>query len=492
MKKLMVVTVRKKYLIFVSLLLAATVMIYVYYEQQVIGAMFYELFSPLYIVDKKIFLDPGHGGEDPGCNDPFLGIYEEDINLQVSQILQNILDKTGAEIILSRDSDKDYVLPKDLRGNQTKKQCDLMARIKMAEDSKAEVFVSLHVNATRKKSYSGAEAFYNPANPYSLLLAQNIQNHLRNIPGMTKRIAKPGSYYLLKNTSMPSVIVEMGYLSNSKEKDLLIKENYQQALALAISRGLVDYFKERSIGVESTAALQALASGTPKVAIIIDDLGTTYNKGVEQIFALQKYPLTLAIMPNLDKTKEHAQRAEKAGFEVLIHMPMEPEHGPSSWLGPGAIKHTMNKEEVRNNLKTALEQLPNAVGMNNHMGSLITQKREMMLPIMEFLRDRQMFYINSRTNDKNVCREVADEIGVPYGERTHFLDDKYDYNSIKTEILRLSEYARKNGYAIGIGHVGPQGLNTAKALSDTLPILEEQGIELVFVSELVLTSVFEE
>ena len=335
MKKLIVLTIQKKTIIVASLLFVSLVKIFLCFEHQLITDTFGDTFNSSALANKKIFIDPGHGGEDPGCNDPRLGIYEKDINLIVGQLIREILKKTEAEIIMSRENDRDYVLPKDQRGNLTKKLSDLNIRIKMAEDAKADVFVSLHVNTTKKSSYSGAEAFYNPANPYSVLLAQNIQNHLRNIPNMTKRIAKPGDYYILNNTSMPSVIVEMGYLSNSKEKELLMKKSYQENLALAISRGLVDYFENLALEAETPAASQDLATVKPKVAIIIDDLGTSYNGGVEKIFELYKYPLSL----------------------------------------------------------------------------------------------------------------------------------------------------------VGIGHVGPQGLNTAKALADTLPLLEEQGIELVFVSELVMGSV---
>lgn len=490
MRKRIIILMRKRYLFGLLSLLALIFLAGGYYKKLAIPPKVEEFFSPLSIVDKKIFLDPGHGGEDPGCNDPRLGIYEKDINLKAALKTRDILNQTGAQVIMSRESDRDYVLPKDQRGSQTKKLSDLTARINLSVDAKADIFVSLHVNSTRKRSYAGAEAFYNPDDPYSQLLAQDIQNHLRNIPGMTKRTAKPGNYHLLKNTPMPSVIVEMGCLSNSKEKQLLITESYQQELARAISCGLVDYFKDRSMTEESPAALQTLTFGKPKAAIIVDGLGTAYNQGLEQIFALRQYPFTLAIMPDLDMTKEHALQAEEAGFEVLIHLPMEPEQGISSWLGPEAIKHTMSKEEVRQNLDRALEQIPNAVGMNNHMGSLITQKREYMLPIMEFLRDQDMFYLDSRTNAQTVGRDAAREVGVTYAERTHFLDNNYDYNSIKQEILQMAEYARKNGSAIGICHVGSQGLNTAKALADTLPLLEEEGIEIVFVSDLIRPSAF--
>ncbi|QNB46501.1 hypothetical protein BR63_09365 [Thermanaerosceptrum fracticalcis] len=482
MKKLRLLVIKKRvlYLFILSFL----TLILTYTEYKPITTTFGELMAPICIINKKVFLDPGHGGEDPGCNDPRLGIYEEDINLKVASKTREILTKAGAEVIMSRESDKDYVLPKALRGDMTKKRCDLTTRISIAEEGKADVFVSLHVNATRKRSYAGAETFYNPAEPDSVLLAQNIQKHLRSIPDMTKRIPKPGNYFLLKNASMPSVIVEMGYLSNSKEKELLVQESYQEALALAISRGLIDYFKDCTLRLESPSVTDVIAIQKPKVAIIIDDLGHPYNKGVEEIMALHKYPLTLAVMPNMEKTVEHALRAEKNGFEVLIHMPMEPEYGNSNWLGPGAIKNKMSRQEITLNLRKALDQIPNAVGLNNHMGSLVTQKRELMLPVMEFLKENYLFYVDSRTSEKTVCRDIAGEVGVPYTERTLFLDNQYDYASIKREILKLGQLAQLNGYAIGIGHVGPQGLNTAKALADTLPLLEEQGIDLVFVSEL--------
>ncbi len=484
MRNLIILIIHKKTLLIIFLLLVALVLTCTCNEQEVFTSTLGEIFGPLCFVNKKIFIDPGHGGEDPGCSDTRQKIFEEDINLRVGQLIHEILVKSGAEITMSRESDRDYVLPKEQRGNQTKKRSDLNFRLQMAEDLQADVFVSLHVNATQRGSYSGAEAFYNPADPYSLLLARSIQEHLRSIPNMTKRTAKPGDYYILKKTTMPSVIVEMGYLSNSRERELLVKADYQKAVALAISRGLADYFTDRAKDSEMPAALQVLATEKPKVAIVIDDVGTSYNKGVEEIFALQQYPLTLAIMPNMENTTEHSLRADRSGFEVLIHMPMEPENGNTSWLGPGAIKNRMSKEEINNNLNIAFGQIPNAVGMNNHMGSLITKNKEKMRLVMDFLHDKEMLFLDSRTNSASVCREAAQEAGVKYAKRDIFLDSRYDYASITKQIYKLAELARQNGYAIGIGHVGPQGLNTAKALADTLPILEEQGIELVFVSEL--------
>lgn len=248
----------------------------------------------------------------------------------------------------------------------------------------------------------------------------------------------------------------------------------------AITFGLIDYYRETA-----RMSISAINQFKPKVAIIIDDFGQPFNKGREEILALKEYPLTLAVMPNLEKTSEDALRAQECGFDVLIHMPMQPVNGKKSWLGPGVITKYMTSEQITKNLENALKQIPMAVGINNHMGSLVTQRKDLMLPVMKFLKENEMFYIDSRTTEKSVCDTVAKEIGVPFDKCNSFLDDKNDYASIKKEILKLGETARKGGYAIGIGHVGHQGLNTARALKDTLPILKSEGIELVYVSELI-------
>lgn len=271
-----------------------------------------------------------------------------------------------------------------------------------------------------------------------------------------------------------------------KLRYLIIKKQTLVAIGLILSALLLTYLEHTlNYKNDDPRGLKIMVEQKPQVAIIIDDLGNPYNKGVEEIMALNKYPLTLGVMPNMEMTTDHALRAEKNGFEVLIHMPMEPEAGQSNWLGPGAIKKNMSTQEITLNIEKALEQIPNAVGLNNHMGSLITQKREIMQPVLEFLKEKDLFFVDSLTSKKTICRSMAREIGVPFIERTLFLDNNYDYVSIRKEILKLAQLAKTNGYAIGIGHVGPQGLNTAKALHDTLPLLESEGVELVFVSDLI-------
>jgi polysaccharide deacetylase 2 family uncharacterized protein YibQ len=168
-------------------------------------------------------------------------------------------------------------------------------------------------------------------------------------------------------------------------------------------------------------------------------------------------------MPNLEKSSADALMAKECGFDVLIHMPMQAVNGKKSWLGPGVITKDMTSEQITKNLENALKQLPMAAGINNHMGSLVTQRKDLMLPVMKFLKDNEMFYIDRRTTGKSVCETVAKEVGVPFEKCNAFLDNTNDYASIKKEILKLGETAKKKGYAIGIGHVGTQGLNRIRS-----------------------------
>ena len=187
-----------------------------------------------------VILDPGHGGYDPGAITK-QGVYEKSINLQIAQKVKEMLEPSGIEIFLTRDGDIDYV-PDGVRGKTTKKQIDLNHRIEMAKEVKADVFVSLHVNATASGQESGSETFYHYQSESGKRLAELIQQEMIKIPGMNRRIAKPGDFYIVKNTSMPAVIVEVGYLSSLKEQKKLQQSWYQEQLARAIAKGIANFF----------------------------------------------------------------------------------------------------------------------------------------------------------------------------------------------------------------------------------------------------------
>lgn len=187
-----------------------------------------------------VMLDPGHGGYDPGATTP-QGVYEKSINLQIAQKIKAMLEPSRIKVFLTREEDVDYA-PDRVKGKNTKKQIDLDRRIDMANEAKADVFVSLHVNATATGQNSGAETFYHYKSESGKGLAVLIQQELIKIPGMNRRIAKPGDFYVIKNTSMPAVIVEMGYLSSKKEQKKLQQSWYQEQLSRAIAKGIANYF----------------------------------------------------------------------------------------------------------------------------------------------------------------------------------------------------------------------------------------------------------
>ena len=187
-----------------------------------------------------VMLDPGHGGYDPGAITK-QGVYEKSINLQIAQKVKEMLGPSGIGVFLTREEDIDYV-PDGVQGKTTKKQIDLNRRIEMAKEAKADLFVSLHVNATASGQDSGAETFYHSKSDSGKRLAELIQQELIKIPGMNHRIVKPGDFYIIKNTSMPAVIVEVGYLTSMKEQKKLQQSWYQEQLARAIAKGIANFF----------------------------------------------------------------------------------------------------------------------------------------------------------------------------------------------------------------------------------------------------------
>ncbi|HBP63440.1 MAG TPA: N-acetylmuramoyl-L-alanine amidase [Desulfosporosinus sp.] len=187
-----------------------------------------------------VMLDPGHGGYDPGAITN-QGVYEKSINLQIAQKVKEMLGPSGIGVFLTREEDIDYV-PDGVKGRTIRKQIDLNRRIDMAKEANADLFVSLHVNATATGQDSGAETFYHSKSETGKRLAELIQQELIKIPGMNRRIVKPGDFYIINNTSMPAVIVEVGYLSSLKEQKKLQQSWYQEQLARAIAKGIANFF----------------------------------------------------------------------------------------------------------------------------------------------------------------------------------------------------------------------------------------------------------
>ncbi|MDW3229438.1 MAG: divergent polysaccharide deacetylase family protein [Acidobacteriota bacterium] len=218
-----------------------------------------------------------------------------------------------------------------------------------------------------------------------------------------------------------------------------------------------------------------------KVALVIDDLGEDLNF-LNQLVALN-LPLTVAIIPEAPLAQETAELAAKNGLEVIIHLPLEAFNMQISSAGAdGLITTSMSVKEVRYILERDLSLLPQAKGLNNHMGSKATADEALMEIIMTFLKDKNLYFLDSRTSPKTVAYDLAIKKKVPAASRQVFLDADEDRNKVEDRMNELFNLARKNGQAIGIGHPYPE---TLKVLKTYLPKAKEYGLKVVPVSELV-------
>ncbi|KAF9116545.1 hypothetical protein BGX30_005922 [Mortierella sp. GBA39] len=205
-----------------------------------------------------------------------------------------------------------------------------------------------------------------------------------------------------------------------------------------------------------------------KVAIIIDDFGNGQG-GTEEMLSLP-IKLTVAIMPFLPTSKTDAELAHKQGHDVIVHMPMEPKQGNPKWLGPGAITSNMSNEEIRQRVEEAIDNVPYAVGMNNHMGSKITGDERIMSIVLEVCRERGLFFVDSKTNYHSVVGKLAVQMGMPPVANNIFLDDRHTVSHVSKQMKAVETWASEHQNCVTIGHVGVQGKKTAEAIRQSITV----------------------
>lgn len=197
---------------------------------------FPSVFAKRPLEGRVIFLDPGHGGVDPGS---VVGeIYEKNINLNISKYLKEELIKNGATVYLTRDGDYDLGAP----NVNYRKKSDFDNRIKRINGSKANIYLSIHLNVLSDTKYSGPQVFYNNKDEKNKVLAEHIQNYLNKKLNSKREVKKiPSSTYMYSKLSISGVLIECGFLSNYKERSLLTTEEYQKKIAMYISEAIQDY-----------------------------------------------------------------------------------------------------------------------------------------------------------------------------------------------------------------------------------------------------------
>lgn len=237
---------------------------------------------------------------------------------------------------------------------------------------------------------------------------------------------------------------------------------------------------------EDTAALApspavttpAVKPQRPSIALIIDDIG--YNAALgEQAIALQG-AVTFAVLPHTPHGKELAELANSQGKEVMLHAPMS--NLANMPLGPGALTAELSKEVFIATLNEDIDAIPHLQGVNNHMGSALTEMAMPMQWVMEVLKARDLYFVDSYTTAKSVAGKMAMEQNIPTVTRNIFLDNVQTHEDIDREFKKLLKMAQEKGVAVGIAHPYKE---TLTYLEQALPLLEEQGIELITASQMI-------
>jgi len=213
------------------------------------------------------------------------------------------------------------------------------------------------------------------------------------------------------------------------------------------------------------------------ISLIIDDIGNNPDAG-QAALALPG-ELVYSFLPGTPYATILAELAHEKGKQVIVHIPMEPEHHRK--LGPDALTDCMPEQDYKATIINALQSVPHAVGLNNHMGSLLTQLPRPMKWLMEILLKEKLFFLDSKTTDKSIAKQTALNMGVKAFSRDVFLDNSRDTRDILEQFERLVRLAKHRGYATGIGHPYPE---TIKVLRQQIPLLASRGVRLVFASEL--------
>lgn len=235
----------------------------------------------------------------------------------------------------------------------------------------------------------------------------------------------------------------------------------------------------RLIALVLISLTSAVLAAPPSIAIILDDMGYERSRG--EVALSLPAGVTYAFLPRAPHTQDLAALARGQGREIMLHLPMQAMSGRA--VDPGGLHMDMLEHQFSQTLEQDLAALPDAVGVNNHMGSLLTRHPGAMAWLMHRLAEHGgLYYVDSRTHRATVAEQQARESGLPTSRRDIFLDNKVDDQAIAEQFQRLLRKARRQGSAIAIGHPYPE---TIAVLRRELPKLKALGIELRPVSAVI-------
>jgi uncharacterized protein len=227
------------------------------------------------------------------------------------------------------------------------------------------------------------------------------------------------------------------------------------------------------------AAVMERMKGPGRLAIIVDDMGASTQE-LQSLLSI-KIPVTFSVIPSLAHAKGVAEGAHGAGYEVMVHMPMEPEGYPKQPMEKIGLLVAMENAEIAERVNGYFASVPYAVGANNHMGSRFTQNAEKMEVVLKVLKGKGVFFVDSKTSATSVGYKTARGMGMKCASRQVFLDNVQDEGAVGKQLEQAAAVARKKGEAIAIGHPHPA---TIRALKKMMPELQKSGITFVSASAL--------
>lgn len=214
-----------------------------------------------------------------------------------------------------------------------------------------------------------------------------------------------------------------------------------------------------------------------RIVLIVDDVG--YNlKNIEKSLSIN-IPMAFAILPFTPHARESALILEDAGFEIMLHQPMEPL--ADFLLDETFIRSADSNKDIRRIFRGNLSQLPQAKGVNNHMGSRATASQRVMRTVLTEVKRKRLYFVDSLTTPNSVASEVASDLGIVIAVRDVFLDNKNDREAVHNQLNLLPGIAEQNGYAIGIGHLRPI---TIEVIAENYRDIERRGFIFITPSEL--------
>lgn len=240
-----------------------------------------------------------------------------------------------------------------------------------------------------------------------------------------------------------------------------------------------------SLPVEPEFAVGTAAAHVPEVAVIIDDLG--YSRSAYSRLSKLPVSVTWSIFPSMPATRFYATTAQQEGRCAMVHLPLQ-----NKAYKPPQVQRflliSMSGPEVNELLREHLDTIPEAAGVNNHSGDLATENARLMTRVLTEIKKRGLFFVDSLTSPRSVCRTVANQLGVPFAARDVFLDDPHEGHArpraiyIADQLQKAVSVARRKGWCIAIGH--PHH-TTLDVLAREMPRLESEGVRFVPASQIV-------